>query len=738
MGAFVALVLLLVAIAYGSLGAGGIPRIVMGTFFFFGVFALAGGALTLLVLLLRQVPPLYLWVLAAGVVVLVYLSMIALSVVLGVVVVGLGLFIVASLVGAGVLILARDGWHAMPPLRRVVIVVGLLLGLTGIVLGGIWLLDDGDARTLTMDVLGEAQAPVAPLSLPDPARPGSHEIRTLFYGSGSDRQRHVYAEGVDLVTDPVDGSALISGWSRLRTAYWGFEPDALPLNGRVWYPVGDGPFPLILFLHGQHPMEAYSDPGYAYLGELLASRGFIVASVDENFLNLSPLADLLMFSQLKGADDLRGWLLLEHLRLWRAWAATPGTPFYGTVDMDAIALVGHSRGGEAVAVAAVFNRLDAYPDDVANGPVFDYDFNVRSIVAIAPVDGTYRPAGQLMVLEGVNYLVLHGSHDMDVFTFQGQDHYTRAQLDGGGDLAVLSPFKALFYIHGANHGQFNTVWGRKDLFEPLMRLFNLAQLMDPEEQRQVAEVAISAFMEATLRDAADADSAGYRAFFRDPRRGRAWLPDTLILSRYQDRNTRLISTYEEDVDPTTTTVAGGQHVGEGLSLWQEGPVAAKWETRGNRAVTLGWDLALYEYASYAVNLPAPAISSPETSALVFALADANVDPTPKDGEPWPSPLERSPVDFTVVVVDDQGVTSRLPLSHVAPLLPQVVGTLGKADFMSFLPNSEPVLHRFELPLMDFVAANSDLSPDRLVEVRLVFDRTAAGSIVLDDVGVWSP
>ena len=45
-------------------------------------------------------------------------------------------------------------------------------------------------------------------------------------------------------------------------------------------------------VHGNHDMEDFSDPGYAYLGELFASRGIIAVSVDENFLN-SSYADLL-------------------------------------------------------------------------------------------------------------------------------------------------------------------------------------------------------------------------------------------------------------------------------------------------------------------------------------------------------------------------------------------------------------------------------------------------------------
>jgi len=41
----------------------------------------------------------------------------------------------------------------------------------------------------------------------------------------------------------------------------------------------------VLVVHGNHSTEDCSDPGYDYLGELLASRGIILASVDENFIN---------------------------------------------------------------------------------------------------------------------------------------------------------------------------------------------------------------------------------------------------------------------------------------------------------------------------------------------------------------------------------------------------------------------------------------------------------------------
>ena len=94
-------------------------------------------------------------------------------------------------------------------------------------------------------------------------------------------------DSVSITTDPVDASKLVDLGSsaKSRNDYWGFSPDSFPINGRVWYPDGEGPFPLVLVVHGNHNMKDFSDPGYDWLGELLASRGYILTSVDMNFIN---------------------------------------------------------------------------------------------------------------------------------------------------------------------------------------------------------------------------------------------------------------------------------------------------------------------------------------------------------------------------------------------------------------------------------------------------------------------
>src|SRR6266436_4652306 len=336
----------------------------------------------------------------------------------------------------------------------------------------LWLLGrDGSVEKL-VSWRPPADTMPATLSTPNPSQNGPYSVKRLFYGAGTDIRRPEYGPSVTIKTHTVNASEFfehLTGWKRWAgKKYWGFGADELPLNARVWYPDAPGPFPLALIVHGNHNPADFSDPGYAYLGELLASRGFIVASVDENFLNDG------LFDDAPKPPAVRGWLLLEHLTLWREWNQTPGNPYHNKVDVSHIALMGHSRGGEAAATAAAFNRMKFYPDDA--NIRFDYHFPIKAVVAIAPADGQYKPAGQHRWIEDVSYLTLQGAHDADVSSFRGSRQWDHVRYTQPGPW-----FKAEIYAYRANHGQFNTVWGRTDTERPLSWLLNLKPLIPGEE-----------------------------------------------------------------------------------------------------------------------------------------------------------------------------------------------------------------------------------------------------------------
>lgn len=694
--------------------------------------ALIGGLLLLLGWLGGFIPRFYRWAFT-GSLLLLLISFMTGNI--GTLAVAVGTVLIASLAGASVLVLLGGGWGGASTTHRVIIACALVLGLGGIGSGGYWLLSNGRAVVPPPNAAKMANARIEKIGAPDPSQPGPYRVKTLFYGSGSDIRRPEFGAKVELKSVPVDGSALVERWSSLRTRYWGFGPEAMPLNARVWYPEGDGPFPLVLIVHGNHLMEEYSDPGYGYLGELFASRGFILASVDENFLNSSPVADLVFFRGLKVENDARGWLLLEHLKAWRGWNETPGNPFFKKVEMKKIALIGHSRGGEAVVVAAAFNRLPRYPDDANLS--FDYNFDIQSIAAIAPVDGQYLPGEKSAQFDNVSYFVLHGAHDMDVSMFMGERAYKRLRFTDD-----RFRFKSALYIYGANHGQFNTSWGLKDGLEPAMRLFNLKQLMPAADQERIARVYLSAYIEATLRDRKE-----YLPLFRDYRAAAEWLPDTIYLNQYQDSVTQIVGSFDEDLDPATSTIAGGALAGENLTVWKEREVPTKaqgaggvYGTTANSSVYLGWDRGREKSGvpAYQVSLPESGLDLDAACTLVFSIADADEDANPKSKDrkkKRAATRDRQPIDLTVELTDRNGTSARLPLSSYAMVQPQIEGILMKARWMEYPERtSEVVFQTFHLPLSAFARLQTSLDPSRLARIRFIFDRTESGVVVLDDLG----
>jgi dienelactone hydrolase len=555
---------------------------------------------------------------------------------------------------------------------------------------------------------------VEQINTPDPSADGPYSYRTYFYGSGNDKHRKEYGQNVDFKTEPVDASPFMDIYDEMPR-YWGFDFDSLPLNGRVWFPDGDGPFPLVLIVHGNHNMKSFSDPGYEYLGKMLASRGFIAVSVDENFLN----------QKFDGENGARAFLLLEHLNVWDTWNQTEGHPFKGKVDMGRIALIGHSRGGESVAHAAAFNRLERYPDD-ANVRL-GYNFNIRSVIAIAPCDEQYKPAGHSTALENVNYLVIQGGHDADVSTFLGLRQFNRVYFTDDHFWC-----KSAVYVYRANHNQFNTAWGKSDADAPDSWFLNDKPIMDAESQQKVAKVLISAFLEATLNNRDE-----YLPMFKDIRKAAKWLPEDIYINRYEDSNFIIVADFEEDFDVTTTTIPGGRLDGENLLTWKEAyvPYRTKGDsTQENSAVVLEWakkkndkDPNSHDVASYTVTLSPEIVKELELSRnmnIVFSIGAGDDE-------------QLEPLDLTIELCDSEGHCAALPLSSVGPVPPALPVRLAKWKWLeekSIQTLSERIMQTYEMPFHSFIEKNSLLDPSRLENIRFIFDRSDNGIIMLDDIG----
>jgi dienelactone hydrolase len=633
-------------------------------------------------------------------------------------------------------------------MKKIFVITALVVTLGLNITLVFWLSDPGSTEHLVESKAAgvEVETP----DMPDPSLPGSYEVKYMTYGSGQDKKRPEFGEKLNIKTDPVDASAFVKGskgfMMKLRHWFWGFDFEKFPRNGRVWYPEGQGLFPLVLCVHGNHNMADYSDPGYAYLGEHLASRGFIFVSVDENFFNGH------FFGSLNTENDGRGWMLLQHLKLWREWSQDKGNMLHSLVDMKNIGLIGHSRGGEAAAIAGSFNRLSHYPDDAT--VKFDFDFNIKAIIAIAPSDGQYRPAGQPTPLKNLNYLTVQGAHDADVSSFSGARQYNRVEFTDENYW-----FKAYLYSYRSNHGQFNTVWGDNDWGMPGGLILNREALLEGEKQRKIALVYFTAFLEANLMD-----KKGYIPMFRDHRCIRDWLPEDIYINRFEDSHFNPIAHFDEDLDVMTASLKGSHIKGQNLAVWREENLGFRRRgNKNNNVVCVGWRNQEKDPV-YSIELTRDnliELNVKEDSLLIFSLAPADEEPPEpeeekeeenkdkqksdkkekrKDGEKKKKEDEekkKEPLDISIELEDHQGHKAKILLSDFRKIPPVLESrfTKMKKEKNIYGDAYEPTLQIFELPLSRFTDKFPGFDPVLLKKINFLFDQSKQGVVFLDRVGI---
>ena len=258
------------------------------------------------------------------------------------------------------------------------------------------------------------------------------------------------------------GSRTPGPYAVSRTSYdfgdQAYQPPGLggrvELRADVRYPTDltGGPYPLVLFLHGNHAAcyrgdrQGYEWPcrdgwtplpnyeGYDYLSRRLASYGYIVASVSGNGVNV-----LGNYTADTGMRQ-RGLLLEKHFDLWNDWNTVGGDPFgttfVGAVDMTRTGVMGHSRGGEGAVWNALVDQQRATP------------YGLDAVLALAPVDFTR------VTVNDVALGVILPDCDGDVSDLQGVHFFDDSRYASAGDLAP----KATVTAFKANHNFFNTVW----------------------------------------------------------------------------------------------------------------------------------------------------------------------------------------------------------------------------------------------------------------------------------------
>jgi len=529
--------------------------------------------------------------------------------------------------------------------------------------------------------------------LPHPAQKGPYQFNVITYG---EKPFFFSTDKPDMISPTIKLPSFLADFSKNQgyknDAYHKREGKSSALNAKVWLPDVLQKRPVILLVHGN------SDPGFEYLGELFSSRGFVVVQIDQSYLN-----------GLWGENGARGWILLEHLKLLRSWSKDPKNIFYNTLDLEKVALIGMSRGGEAVALASTFNTFENLPNsDTATG----FGFGIKSIVALAPMDGQYQHANGRNVIKNTNYLVLQGGHDADVYQFLGSQQWQRTLFDDGNDYV-----KHALYIYKANHINFNQDmsddlhWGRSKRF--------YHKLLSAKQQEQLTKVFVSAFIELTL-----ADKKEYKHILRNPSLVEFDLPKDIYVARYMTSRFQAIERFE----PLNNRSNHYRILIDGKEQLDP-PLILKEKLRGgvntaNHVLALSLKKQLE--TSFQVTLSNTDNLVLNERFLTFSIAVLSSENT-KGCEPY-NLLQDMQIDILNnkgVVISEKMVTQ----VSLSPLLTSDYSEL-ESDELSY-PPTEPTLQTVTFPiklLKEYLHTDG-----KILNIR--FKPSQDTSIILDDIGI---
>ena len=252
-------------------------------------------------------------------------------------------------------------------------------------------------------------------------------------------------------------------------------------------------YPLVVVVHGNGPLGGYL--GYEYLLEHFAKNGFISASI-----HLEP--------DETGTDRAR--VLRKHLDILFA--------MFGTKAANNIGIMGHSRGGEAVVIAARLSQQEAW------------GYNINAVISLAPTNQyTFEHFSGAWAKP---FLVIYGSLDGDLagISDTGFELYDNAS----------GMKKSMQFVYRSCHDRYNTVWGDGDITASWSQLTpaDALRVLSVDSHHKIAMGYMSAFFRQNLRNETEWDG-----LFKGE-----WVPAAVQAS---DANMKIYPQYE---DTTVRTV----------------------------------------------------------------------------------------------------------------------------------------------------------------------------------------
>lgn len=548
------------------------------------------------------------------------------------------------------------------------------------------------------------KAPLGPKLAVDPGATGKYPVDTADYDLGN---QAVFLPGLGEKSEVV---------------------------GKVYSPRGArGARPLVILLHGRHSVcygETTEEPtvpwpcakgekpipsyrGYDGPAKALASNGYQVVSISANAVNAF---DGGVYDQ--GAQA-RAELILDHLALWKKWSTIGDGPFgkkfVGKVDLRNIGLMGHSRGGEGVARAAVLNA------DRGG------QYGIRAVLPLAPTDFARA------TVPGVAMSVILPYCDGDVSDLQGQKFYDDTRYSVTRDAAARSTVTIL----GANHNFFNTEWTPGQSEAPSGDDWwdedenaapcgsKYAGRLTAKEQQAVGTAYVAGFFrlqlghETKLLPLLDGSNA------HPASAGRAVVR---VVSQAPEASRRDVNRLDKALPAGAVTGSVKATVCAGTDQADRAKAAGCLKTE-NSSDSPHWNTAWF-----APNTPTTAVTK-LTWTGKNGVVRINLGVAQRDIRRYsvltfratPDPTGAPKTDLTVRVVDGHGRAAAVPVSAVSDALLRMPGAPG-----SGLPKN--LLRTVRIPTSSLKGI--DLRDVRAIELRT--DKVASGSVFVSDLAFSTP
>jgi hypothetical protein len=510
------------------------------------------------------------------------------------------------------------------------------------------------------------------------------------------------------------------------------------------------PYPLVVFLHGNHGTcgrydadrgirvdddATYTETGqcpsgytvtpnhrgYDYLAKRLASWGYVVVSINAN---RGITADYGTDNDW-GLNLRRGRMVLRHLAYLAQWnngeAATPASLKFSlanTLDFSEVGLMGHSRGGEGMRGA-----WEQYLDkDSPFRKAIHKPLTVRSIFEIAPVDG--QTSRELNANKAASMILL-ANCDGDVSDLQGVHVFDRALLkymDGPVAANPRPKNRGTFNVLGGNHNFFNTEWQESDSYSCPGHARLFPDYGGSAQQRVAALNSLVPFFLGTVgkkRDSALLNVFDPQTPISGPLLDVGGLERGFVYSNYPQnrlvleqfkatkpesddgiphtlRKLSVIHTqapYEHDYRLKVARIEWPSQNGGGTQVPQIDIALAK--------PTAPLDMQAFKYLGLRL-----------TTACLKTTCQNDWEQTPK-------------VDASLTLLDADGKASSpaISLADISELRRPVGSSFwGPTDLHSILQHGY-------LPM----AAISGIDKSRIAKLRITFDRTAVGSLLINEI-----